>query len=101
MPSPANIPLNFNRDRTERQLNASLEALLEKLRTNRPSEDPWPVRRDYEISAERTRDQVHASGDPFTSHLLEAAALLADIILDANTPTPPLLHDLMRETEIP
>jgi len=40
MPSPSNVPLNFNRDRTERQLDARFEELLAKLRKNRPSEDP-------------------------------------------------------------
>src|SRR5215471_3047201 len=101
MPSPANIPLNFNRDRTERQLNARLEELLEKLRTNRPSEDPWPVRRAYEIAAERHRDQFRASGDPYISHLLEVAHILADIRMDATTLSAALLHDVIEDTEFP
>src|SRR5499427_8116116 len=101
MPSPANIPLNFNRDRTERQLNARLEELLEKLRTNRPSEDPWPVRRAYEIAAERHRDQFRSSGDPYVSHLLEVAHILADIRMDATTLAAALLHDVIEDTEFP
>ena len=36
MGTRANLPLNFHRDRTERQINSRLEELLEKLRTNRP-----------------------------------------------------------------
>ena len=101
MPSPANIPLNFNRDRTERQLNTRLEELLEKLRTNRPSEDPWPVRRAYEIAAERHRDQFRSSGDPYVSHLLEVAHILADIRMDATTLAAALLHDVIEDTEFP
>jgi len=101
MPSPANIPLNFNRDRTERQLNARLEELLEKLRTNRPSEDPWLVRRAYEIAAERHRDQFRSSGDPYVSHLLEVAHILGDIRLDATTLAAALLHDVIEDTEFP
>src|SRR5499427_6683062 len=101
MPSPANIPLNFNRDRTERQLNARLEELLEKLRTNRPSEDPWPVRRAYEIAAERHRDQFRSSGDPYVSHLLEVAHILADIRMDSTTLSAALLHDVIEDTEFP
>ena len=50
MLSAGNVPLTFNRDRTERQLDARLEELLAKLRKNRPSEDPWLVRRAYEIA---------------------------------------------------
>ena len=98
MPSPANIPLNFNRDRTQRQLNTRLEELLEKLRTNRPSEDPWPVRRAYEIASERHHDQFRASGDPYVSHLLEVAHILADIRMDATTLAAALLHDVIEDT---
>src|SRR5258705_1590754 len=101
MPSPANIPLNFNRDRTQRQLNARLEELLEKLRTNRPSEDPWPVRRAFEIASERHHDQFRASGDPYVSHLLEVAHILADIRMDATTLAAALLHDVIEDTEFP
>src|SRR6202142_2725439 len=101
MPSPANLPLNFNRDRTERQLNARLEELLEKLRTNRPSEDPWLVRRAYDIAAERHRDQFRMSGDPYITHLLEVAHILADMRLDATTLAAALLHDVIEDTEFP
>ena len=101
MPSPTNIPLNFHRDRTERQLEARLEELLEKLRKNRPSEDPWVVRRAYEIAAERHRDQFRSSGDPYISHLLEVAHILADMRLDATTLTAALLHDVIEDTEFP
>src|SRR5580704_8685787 len=101
MPSAGNIPLSFNRDRTERQLDARLEELLAKLRKNRPSEDPWLVRRAYEIAAERHRTQVRRSGEPYLIHLLEVAHILADMRLDATTLTAALLHDVIEDTEFP
>src|SRR5450432_1403479 len=101
MPSPSNLPLHFHRDRTERQLDSRLEELLEKLRKNRPSEDPWAVRRAYEIAAERHRDQLRSSGDPYLTHLLEVAHILADMRLDATTLTAALLHDVIEDTEFP
>jgi len=101
MASHANLPLNFNRDRTERQINARLEELLEKLRTNRPSEDPWLVRRAFDIAAERHRDQFRSSGDPYITHLLEVAHILADMKLDATTLAAALLHDAIEDTEYP
>jgi GTP diphosphokinase / guanosine-3',5'-bis(diphosphate) 3'-diphosphatase len=101
MPSAGNVPLNFHRDRTERQLDARLEELLAKLRKNRPSEDPWLVRRAYDIAAERHRDQLRTSGDPYLSHLLEVAHILADMRLDAITLTAALLHDVIEDTEFP
>src|SRR5260370_32152080 len=101
MPSPSNLPLSFNRDRAVRQLDARLEELLEKLRKNRPSEDPWMVRRAYEIAAERHRDQLRSSGAPYLTHLLEVAHILADMRLDATTLTAALLHDAIEDTEYP
>src|ERR1700687_5223637 len=101
MPSAGNVPLNFHRDRTERQLDARLEELLAKLRKNRPSEDPWLVCRAYDIAAERHRDQLRTSGDPYLSHLLEVAHILADMRLDAITLTAAFLHDVIEDTEFP
>src|SRR5437660_11236200 len=101
MPSRDKIPLSFNRDRAVRQLDARLEELLEKLRKNRPSEDPCMVRRAFEIAPERHHDQFRASGDPYLSHLLEVAHILADIRMDATTLAAALLHDVIEDTEFP
>src|SRR5229473_1561 len=101
MPAPDKIPLSFNRDRAARQLDARLEELLEKLRKNRPSEDPWMLRRAYEIATERHHDQFRSSGDPYLTHLLEVAHILADMRLDATTLTAAILHDAIEDTEYP
>src|SRR6266852_347928 len=101
MPSPDKIPLSFNRDRAVRQLDARFEELLEKLRKNRPSEDPWMIRRAYEIASERHHDQFRSSGEPYLTHLLEVAHILADMRLDATTLTAAILHDAIEDTEYP
>src|ERR1700730_10642829 len=101
MPSPSNLPLHFHRDRTERELDARLDELLAKLRKNRPSEDPWMVRRASEIAAERHTDQLRRSADPYLALLLEVAHILADMRLDATTLTAALLHDAIEDTEYP
>src|ERR1700723_210662 len=101
MPSSGNQPLNFHSNRNERQLDVRFEELLEKLRKNRPAEDPWVVRRAYEIAAERHRDQLRNSGEPYLTHLLELAHILADMRLDATTLTAALLHDVVEDTEFP
>jgi guanosine-3',5'-bis(diphosphate) 3'-pyrophosphohydrolase len=101
MPSPSNLPLSFNRDRAVRQLDARLEELLEKLKKHRPSEDPWIVRRAYEIASERHHDQFRSSGEPYLSHLLEVAHILADMRMDAITLTAAILHDAIEDTQYP
>src|SRR5215831_10945611 len=101
MSGTPNLPLQFNRDHTERKLDARLTELLEKLKKNRPSDDPWQVRRAYEIAAERHRDQLRSSGEPYLTHLLEVAHILADMRMDATTLTAALLHDVIEDTEFP
>jgi guanosine-3',5'-bis(diphosphate) 3'-pyrophosphohydrolase len=101
MSGSSNLPLNFHRERTQRQLDTRLEELLAKLRKNRPSEDPWVVRRAYEIATERHHDQLRRSGDPYVTHLLEVAHILADMRMDATTLTAALLHDVVEDTEFP
>ena len=97
----ANLPLHFNRDRVERQLDARLAELLEKLKRNRPSEDPWLVRRAYDIAAERHRDQLRRSGEPYLTHLLEVEHILADMRMDVTALAAALLHDVIEDTEFP
>src|SRR5215469_3068910 len=101
MSGSANLPLQFHRDRTERLLDARLAELLEKLKKSRPSDDPWQVRRAYEIASERHRDQLRRSGEPYMTHLLEVAHILADMRMDATTLTAAVLHDVIEDTEFP
>src|SRR5258707_7228915 len=101
MSGSANLPLHFNRDRTDRLLATRLDELLEKLRKNRPSDDPWLVRRAYEFAAERHRAELRRSGDPYLTHLLEVAHILADMRMDATTLSAALLHDVIEDTEFP
>src|SRR5258705_9078729 len=101
MSGSANLPLQLTRDRTERLLDARLDELLEKLKKNRPSDDPWLVRRAYEIAAERHRNQLRRSGDPYLTHLLEVAHIVDDLRMDATTLSAALLHDVIEDTEFP
>src|SRR5215468_2658540 len=101
MSGSANLPLQFNRDRTERMLDARLAELLDKLKKSRPSDDPWLVRRAYDLAAERHRDQLRRSGEPYLTHLLEVAHILADMRMDATTLSAALLHDVIEDTEFP
>ena len=101
MSTRPNTPIIFNRERAARQLDARFDELLEKLRRSRPGEDPWLVRRAYEIAAERHRSQVRQSGDLYISHPVEVAHILADICLDAPTLAAALLHDVVEDTELP
>src|SRR5947199_9765402 len=59
------------------------------------------VRRAYDVARDRHRDQFRSSGEPYLSHLLEVAHILADMRLDATTLTAAILHDAIEDTEYP
>ncbi len=59
------------------------------------------LRRAYEIATERHHDQFRSSGEPYLTHLLEVAHILADMRLDATTLTAAILHDAIEDTEYP
>jgi len=100
MPSPNNLPLSFNRDRAVRQLDARFEELLEKLRKNRPSEDPWMVRRAYEIATERHHDQSAAPATPI-SPIFRGRAHPCRHAPRRHALTAAILHDAIEDTEYP
>src|SRR6266852_3839278 len=88
-------------DKSERALNARFAELLEKVRQSRPAGDVELLRRAYEFAAEQHHSQLRESGDPFLSHPLEVAHILADMKLDVTTLCAALLHDVVEDTRIP
>jgi len=56
--------------------------------------------RAYRFSAEAHRGQVRTSGDPYVTHCIEVAKILADIQLDSVTVACGLIHDVVEDTEI-
>ncbi|OFV97235.1 MAG: GTP pyrophosphokinase [Acidobacteria bacterium RIFCSPLOWO2_02_FULL_61_28] len=74
--------------------------LLKKIKQNRPSEDLELLRRAYQFSARTHKRQVRLSGEPFLSHPLEVAHILADLRLDVPTIATALLHDVVEDTTV-
>ena len=74
--------------------------LLKKIKKNRPSEDLTVLRRAYRFSAHHHMPQVRASGDPYLSHPLEVAHILADMRMDVPTIATALLHDIVEDTSV-
>jgi GTP pyrophosphokinase len=88
-------------DRAARVLNARFAQLLDKVRQNRPADDPELLRRAYDFSAQQHQLQRRESGEPYLSHPLEVAHILADMKLDVTTLCAALLHDVVEDTKIP
>ena len=75
-----------------------LEQILEKVHKNHPGDDLETVRRAYIFSAKEHKGQVRASGEPYLTHPLEVANVLADMKMDAVTVSVGLLHDVVEDT---
>ena len=75
-----------------------LEQILEKVQQNHPGDDTEVVRRAYIFSAKEHKGQVRASGEPYMTHPLEVANILADMRMDAVTVSVGLLHDVVEDT---
>jgi len=75
--------------------------LTDKVRRNRPGDDLELLRRAYDFAAEQHKTQTRLSGEPYLSHPVEVAHLLADMKLDVTSLCAALLHDVVEDTKIP
>ena len=85
----------------EQKLQVRFDELVARVLQQRPGSDPELLRRAFEFAAEQHRGQVRQSGDPYLSHPLEVAHLLADMRLDVTALCAALLHDVVEDTKIP
>ncbi len=74
------------------------EELIQKVRTNNPEADTELLRRAYDFSAIGHKGQTRRSGEPYLSHPLEVAVLMADMKLDIVAICAGLLHDVVEDT---
>ncbi|QQR75804.1 MAG: bifunctional (p)ppGpp synthetase/guanosine-3',5'-bis(diphosphate) 3'-pyrophosphohydrolase [Holophagales bacterium] len=76
----------------------TLDEVIARLSTHGRPVDAAFLRRVYEYSAERHRDQFRRSGEPYLSHPLAVAYLLADLNFDQVCAAVGLLHDVLEDT---
>ena len=74
------------------------EDLLEQVRRAHPNSDLDLLRRAYTFSARQHGEQVRRSGEPYLSHPLEVANILAQLKLDVVCVSVGLLHDVVEDT---
>ena len=58
------------------------------------------IERAYNFALNAHKKQLRHSGDPYISHPIEVARILADLKLDTSTVTTGLLHDTLEDTEV-
>jgi GTP diphosphokinase / guanosine-3',5'-bis(diphosphate) 3'-diphosphatase len=74
--------------------------ILEKVSGRLGEKDVAVLQKAYVFSARAHKGQVRRSGEPYLSHPLEVAAMLADMNLDRTTLVAALLHDVLEDTDV-
>src|SRR5580658_3773922 len=75
-----------------------ISQLLDKLEAYLPPAQVERVREAYEFGAEKHHGQKRVSGEPYITHPVAVADILADLRLDADTLVAAILHDVIEDT---
>ncbi|WP_026120642.1 RelA/SpoT family protein [Nocardiopsis potens] len=79
-------------------MNPVLEPLIKTVRATHPKVDVRLIERAYEVAAHYHRDQKRKSGDPYITHPLAVATILAELGMQEPTLAAALLHDTVEDT---
>ena len=82
-------------------LSLDFQGLKTKLLTYLRAEDVGRVEAAYHFAADAHAGQFRVSGEPYVSHPVAVASLVADWHLDPQALIAALLHDVMEDTHIP
>jgi RelA/SpoT family (p)ppGpp synthetase len=77
-----------------------VKELLTKVATYLPHEQVERIREAAEFGAAAHQGQKRVSGEPYITHPVAAAEILADLHLDADTIVSAILHDVIEDTPI-
>ena len=79
-------------------VNPVLEPLVAVHRQIYPKADLSMLQRAYDVAEERHASQFRRSGDPYITHPLAVANILAELGMDTTTLVAALLHDTVEDT---
>ena len=80
------------------ELPEQVESLIEKVRDYAPDADTSRLVEAYLFAEERHHGQKRKSGEPYITHPLAVAHILADLQMGVNTVIAGLLHDVLEDT---
>ncbi|GAA1780019.1 MAG: bifunctional (p)ppGpp synthetase/guanosine-3',5'-bis(diphosphate) 3'-pyrophosphohydrolase [Actinobacteria bacterium] len=81
--------------------NPTLEPLFALVRANHPRADLGIIERAYEVAELAHREQKRKSGEPYITHPLAVASILAGLGMPPDTLAAALLHDVVEDTDYP
>src|SRR5947207_10529707 len=89
----------FNAPWQTQQISEVLEPLIAMHRATHPEADVRLLQKAYDAAARWHEGQYRKSGDPYITHPLAVANLLAELGMDTTTLVAALLHDTIEDTE--
>ncbi len=81
-----------------KDIQDSFESLKEKIKKYNPQCDFWMLEKAFNLSVVAHSGQQRVSGEPYVTHPLRVAHILADIELDCDSIVAGLLHDTVEDT---
>lgn len=87
-------------ERSATGMTADVAVLIDKVRGYLGPEQAERVRRAYELGARAHEGQSRRSGEPYITHPVAVAHILADLGLDAETLCAAILHDTLEDTPL-
>ena len=84
----------------QEKLPADVLALEARLGAYLPAEQVARIRKAYLIGAEAHSGQTRRSGEPYITHPVAVAGILADLGMDAETIIAAILHDTLEDTPL-
>ncbi|TKV62063.1 bifunctional (p)ppGpp synthetase/guanosine-3',5'-bis(diphosphate) 3'-pyrophosphohydrolase [Nakamurella flava] len=94
----ARLTRRISGQRSGTATHSVLEPLFAVHRTLHPKADVKVLQRAYEVAEKAHNGQFRRSGDPYITHPLAVATILADLGMDTTTLIAALLHDTVEDT---
>ncbi|HKE64362.1 MAG TPA: RelA/SpoT family protein [Micromonosporaceae bacterium] len=88
----------FNAPWQSPQISEVLEPLIAQHRVSHPRADTRALQRSFEVADHWHSGQYRKSGDPYITHPLAVAGILANLGMDTTTLVAALLHDTIEDT---
>ena len=75
------------------------ESLLQKIKENCNNIDINIVKKAYDLACDAHKEQKRESGEPYVTHPIDVAIILAEMGMDTSTIVAGLLHDEIEDTD--
>jgi guanosine-3',5'-bis(diphosphate) 3'-pyrophosphohydrolase len=96
----ANSSQGDESDKRPDAVDAAFGQIVARLETVRPQDDLHVLRAAYEFAREKHHGQRRRSGDPYITHPVAVAQILASMEMDVQTLAAGLLHDVVEDSSV-